>query len=122
MGLSYLFISHGIQAVKYISDKIAVMYLGKIVEFARKEELFANPRHPYTKALLSAVPIPDPKLRNRERLILTGDLPSPSNPPKGCRFHTRCPVATERCSSINPELVQTSEDSLTACVLYEKNC
>src|SRR5699024_10211399 len=89
MGLSYLFIAHGIQAVKHISDKIAVMYLGKIVEFAETEELFENPKHPYTKALLSAVPIPDPELRDRERIILTGDLPSPANLPSGCFFHTR---------------------------------
>jgi len=95
MGLSYLFIAHGIQVVKHISDKIAVMYLGKISEFAEKEELFANPHHPYTKALLSAVPLPDPKLRDRERIILKGDLPSSANPPTGCRFHTRCPVAME---------------------------
>lgn len=119
MGLSYLFISHGIQAVKHISDKIAVMYLGKIVEFADKEELFASPRHPYTKALLSAVPIPDPKLRNRERIILKGDLPSPSNPPAGCRFHTRCPVATERCRQADPPLVRTSGGGLAACLLLE---
>lgn len=119
MGLSYLFISHGIQAVKHISDKIAVMYLGKIVEFADKEELFANPQHPYTKALLSAVPIPDPKLRNRERIILKGDLPSPSSPPAGCRFHTRCPAATERCSQMDPPLVRTPGGSLAACLLLE---
>jgi peptide/nickel transport system ATP-binding protein/oligopeptide transport system ATP-binding protein len=121
MGLSYLFISHGIQAVKHISDRIAVMYLGKIAEFAGKEELFANPRHPYTKALLSAVPIPDPKLRNRERVILKGDLPSPSNPPSGCRFHTRCPYAMERCGAVEPQPVRTSEGSLTACLLFEAN-
>jgi peptide/nickel transport system ATP-binding protein/oligopeptide transport system ATP-binding protein len=121
MGLSYLFIAHGIQVVKHISDKIAVMYLGKIVEFAEKEELFANPKHPYTKALLSAVPEPDPKRRNRERIILKGDLPSPSNPPKGCRFHTRCPLAMEKCKDIDPSLVQTSEKSLTACLLYENS-
>lgn len=120
MGLSYLFIAHGIQAVKHISDKIAVMYLGKIVEFADKEELFANPRHPYTKALLSAVPHPDPKMRNRQRILLEGDLPSPSNPPTGCSFHTRCPVAMEQCKSIDPVLLPTSKQSLTACLLYEE--
>lgn len=119
MGLSYLFIAHGIQAVKHISDKIAVMYLGKIIEFSDKEELFANPRHPYTKALLSAVPHPDPKMRNRERIILKGDLPSPANPPSGCSFHTRCPVAMEQCKSIDPNLLPTSEQSLTACLLFE---
>ncbi|MBS4214183.1 ABC transporter ATP-binding protein [Neobacillus rhizophilus] len=119
MGLSYLFIAHGIQAVKHISDKIAVMYLGKIIEFADKEELFANPRHPYTKALLSAVPLPNPKMRDRERIILQGDLPSPANPPAGCSFHTRCPVAMEQCRSIDPNLLSTSEQSLTACLLFE---
>ncbi|WP_251551212.1 ABC transporter ATP-binding protein [Neobacillus muris] len=120
MGLSYLFIAHGIQAVKHISDKIAVMYLGKMAEFAAKEELFEDPQHPYTKALLSAVPLPDPKLRDRERIILKGDLPSPANPPTGCRFHTRCPAAMDKCKSINPELIQTSKDRLTACLLYEE--
>jgi len=119
MGLSYLFISHGIQAVKHISDHIAVMYLGKIVEFAEKETLFANPQHPYTKALLSAVPVPDPRLRGRERIILKGDLPSPSHPPAGCRFHTRCPVATERCSQADVPLVRTPGGSLAACLLLE---
>lgn len=120
MGLSYLFIAHGIQAVKHISDKVAVMYLGRIVEFADKEELFENPKHPYTKALLSAVPQPDPKLRDRERIILKGDLPSPANPPAGCSFHTRCPVAMEQCKSIRPELVPTSEHGYTACLLYDE--
>ncbi|RFU62946.1 ABC transporter ATP-binding protein [Peribacillus glennii] len=119
MGLSYLFIAHGIQAVKHISDKIAVMYLGKISEFAEKEELFENPHHPYTKALLSAVPLPDPKLRDRERILLKGDLPSPANPPTGCRFHTRCPVAMEKCKSMDPSLVPTSKESMTACLLFE---
>lgn len=120
MGLSYLFIAHGIQAVKHISDKISVMYLGKTVEFASKEELFEDPQHPYTKALLSAVPLPDPKLRDRERIILKGDLPSPANPPTGCRFHTRCPVSMEKCKRIEPILVKTSEESMTACLLYEE--
>ncbi len=120
MGLSYLFIAHGIQAVKHISDKIAVMYLGKIVEFADKEELFENPKHPYTQALLSAVPQPDPKLRDRERIILKGDLPSPANPPAGCSFHTRCPFAMEQCKSIRPELMPTSEKSYAACLLYDE--
>ncbi|AGA70115.1 oligopeptide/dipeptide ABC transporter, ATP-binding protein [Desulfitobacterium dichloroeliminans LMG P-21439] len=121
MGLSYLFIAHGIQVVKHISDKIAVMYLGKISEFAEKEELFANPHHPYTKALLAAVPLPDPKLRDRERIILKGDLPSPANPPTGCRFHTRCPVAMEKCKETDPTLIRTSKDSLTACLLYDSS-
>jgi len=117
MGLSYLFIAHGIQAVKHISDKIAVMYLGRIIEFNETEELFENPRHPYTQALLSAVPQPDPKMRERERIILKGDLPSPANPPKGCHFHTRCPVAMTQCSEVSPVLIATSEQGLTACLM-----
>jgi oligopeptide/dipeptide ABC transporter ATP-binding protein len=121
MGLSYLFIAHGIQAVKFISDKIAVMYLGKVVEYADKEELFSNPNHPYTKALLSSVPLPDPNLRERERILLSGDLPSPSNPPKGCRFHTRCPVAMEKCEQLEPRLVETSSSSQTACLLFSES-
>lgn len=121
MGLSYLFIAHGIQAVKHISDKIAVMYLGRIIEFSETEDLFKNTRHPYTKALLSAVPQPNPKAREREKIILKGDLPSPANPPLGCHFHTRCPEATEKCKQIDPKLVQTSKQSLTACILYEKS-
>ncbi|KTE91853.1 ABC transporter ATP-binding protein [Desulfitobacterium hafniense] len=121
LGLSYLFIAHGIQVVKHISDQIAVMYLGKIAEFAGKEELFANPRHPYTKALLAAVPLPDPKLRDRERILLKGDLPSPANPPAGCRFHTRCPVAMEKCKVTDPALIPTSQDSRTACLLYDRS-
>ncbi len=121
MGLAYLFIAHGIQAVKPISDKVAVMYLGQIMEIADKDELFTNPRHPYTQALLSAVPQPDPKQRDRERILLQGDLPSPANPPKGCRFHTRCPMAMEQCKQTEPNLVQTSPESYTACLLYEEN-
>ena len=119
LGLSYLFIAHGIQAVKHISDKIAVMYLGRIIEFAETEELFESPRHPYTKALLSAVPHPESEMRERERIILKGDLPSPANPPQGCHFHTRCPVAMEKCKTISPSLVSVSEQNLTACLLYE---
>ncbi|WDL97679.1 ABC transporter ATP-binding protein [Alicyclobacillus sp. ALC3] len=118
MGLSYLFIAHGMQVVKHVSDKVAVMYLGRVAEFARKEELFENPQHPYTKALLSAVPLPDPKLRDRERIILKGDLPSPANPPTGCRFHTRCPVVMEKCKTTDPTLLQIAEDRWTACLLH----
>ncbi len=120
MGLSYLFIAHGIQAVKHISDKIAVMYLGRIIEFNETEALFENPEHPYTKALLSAVPQPDPKLRGRERIILKGDLPSPSSPPKGCHFHTRCPIAQEQCQHVDPALVPTNAGGLTACLLSQE--
>ncbi|ULT58658.1 ABC transporter ATP-binding protein [Neobacillus drentensis] len=119
-GLSYIFIAHGIQAVKHISDKIAVMYLGRIIEFAKTEELFESPHHPYTKALFSAVPQTNPEMRERERIILQGDLPSPSNPPQGCHFHTRCPVAMEKCKSIEPALLQTSINSLTACLLFQE--
>lgn len=119
-GISYLFIAHGIQAVKHISDRIAVMYLGRIVELADKEELFKEPKHPYTKALLSSVPLPNPELRNRERIILKGDLPSPLNPPTGCRFHTRCPIATEKCKKIDPQLKEFSNGRLVACLMAEE--
>jgi oligopeptide transport system ATP-binding protein len=103
-GLTYLFIAHDLSVVKHISERIAVMYLGKIVEIATAEELFSNPQHPYTEALLSAVPIPNPGFR-RERVILPGDVPSPVNPPAGCRFHTRCLYARESCSVNEQDLV-----------------
>jgi len=101
--LSYVFIAHDIAAVRHVSDRVAVMYLGKIVEVASTEDLFNDPRHPYTKALLSAVPVPDPDIeRKRERIILKGDLPSPINPPTGCAFHTRCPVVMQECKHSYP--------------------
>jgi len=102
--LTYLFIAHGLGAVKFMSDRIAVMYLGKIVELARTDELFSQPKHPYTKALLDAYPAPNPLQRDKERIILTGDVPNPAAPPSGCRFHTRCPLAQPRCREEQPEL------------------
>jgi oligopeptide transport system ATP-binding protein len=102
--LTYIFIAHGLGAIKYISDRIAVMYLGKIVEVAATKELFKNPRHPYTKALLSAYPVPNPHLRNREQIVIEGDVPSPANPPSGCAFHTRCPLAQDICREHPPVL------------------
>jgi len=100
--LTYLFISHDLSVVRYISDRVCVMFLGKIVEVGRCREIFEDPRHPYTKLLMSAVPLPNPHLRNRERILLEGDIPSPINPPPGCRFHTRCPYAKEICGEAEP--------------------
>jgi peptide/nickel transport system ATP-binding protein len=114
--LTYLFIAHGLPVVKHISDRIAVMYLGKVVELATKEQLFTHPLHPYTEGLLSAVPIPDPTLRDKKnRVILEGDMPSPANPPSGCRFHTRCPYATDKCKQETPELIERIPDHFVAC-------
>jgi peptide/nickel transport system ATP-binding protein/oligopeptide transport system ATP-binding protein len=117
-GLTYLFIAHNLSVVEHISDRVAVMYLGKIVELTGRDELFANPMHPYTKALMSAIPIPDPTLK-RERIILKGDVPSPLNPPKGCRFHPRCPAVMDICSQQEPEFKEASRDHWVACWLYE---
>lgn len=103
MGLSYLFIAHNLAVVKHVSDRIAIMYLGRIVEFAEADDIYRDARHPYTRALISAIPEPDPQ-RVRERIVLSGDVPSPINPPSGCPFHTRCPHATERCRSEAPSL------------------
>lgn len=117
-GLSYLFIAHDISVVRFISDRVAVMYLGKIVEEAETSELFSNPQHPYTKALLSAVPIADPrKEKNRERIILQGDLPSPINPPKGCAFHTRCPWKMAKCSVETPVYKELGNGHKASCHL-----
>jgi oligopeptide/dipeptide ABC transporter ATP-binding protein len=117
-GLTYLFIAHNLSVVEHISDRVAVMYLGKIVELTGRDELFANPLHPYTKALMSAIPIPDPTLK-RERTILKGDVPSPLNPPKGCRFHPRCPVVKDICSQQEPVFKEVGRDHWVACWLYD---
>lgn len=114
LNLTYLFIAHGLGAVKYISDRIAVMYLGKIVELGTARDIFQNAKHPYTRALMDASPVPNPHLRNRERIVLQGDVPSPVNPPKGCRFHTRCPMAQAICREQEPELLGDSLHS-SAC-------
>jgi peptide/nickel transport system ATP-binding protein len=118
LGLALLFISHDLAIVEHMTHRVAVMYLGKIVEVAPKRAIFAAPRHPYTKALLSAVPVPEPGAA-RERIILKGDVPSPINPPKGCRFHTRCPYAFDRCRSEEPELRSTETGHLAACHLHD---
>jgi oligopeptide/dipeptide ABC transporter ATP-binding protein len=118
LGLTYLFISHDLSVVRHVSDQVAVMYLGKMVEMGDVEEIFTNPRHPYTKALMSAIPLPDPTIqRNKEKIVLKGDLPSPLNPPAGCRFHTRCPFAVEKCKSQEPEWKETKEEHWVACHL-----
>ena len=117
-GLTYLFISHDLSMIRHISDRVAVMYLGRIVELASSEELYSKPLHPYTKALLSAVPVHDPVLeKKRKRTILVGDVPSPANPPSGCHFSTRCPIAEDRCFKVSPEWRQVSPDRRVACHL-----
>ena len=116
MNLAYVFISHDLSVVKFISDKIGVMYLGAMMEFGTKDDIFRNPLHPYTKALFSAVPNPDPTAK-MERIKLEGDIPSPANPPKGCRFHTRCPYAKEVCKHIPPEYTEVEPGHFAACHL-----
>jgi oligopeptide/dipeptide ABC transporter ATP-binding protein len=119
-GLTYIFISHNLAVVKYMSNRIGIMYLGKIVEIAGRDELYSNALHPYTKALLSAIPVPDTESK-RERIILTGDLPSPINPPDGCRFCTRCGSVTPICKEVEPALINVSEDHAVACHLYPQS-
>ena len=118
LGLTYLFISHDLSMVRHLADRVAVMYLGRIVELAPVDELYEEPKHPYTQALHSAVPVPDPVVESRrERVILEGDIPSPANPPPGCPFNTRCPIAEERCSQEVPEWREITGGHWVACHL-----
>jgi len=117
LGLTFLFIAHDLAVVRHISTKVAVMYLGRIVEYAAADELFANPKHPYTRALLAAAPVPDPVIeRTRPRTIIKGELPSPLNPPKGCVFHPRCPLATEECRKGVPAQRELAPGHMAACI------
>jgi oligopeptide/dipeptide ABC transporter ATP-binding protein len=119
-GLTYLFISHGLAVVKHISTRVGVMYLGKLVELAPAHEIYANPLHPYTQALLRAIPIPDPEAMRRAAQRLRGDVPNPIEPPSGCRFHTRCPHTIDRCCAEEPELAEVSPGHFVSCFLHEQ--
>ncbi|MOA09883.1 Oligopeptide transport ATP-binding protein OppF [compost metagenome] len=112
--LTYMFISHDLSVVEHLCDRVGVMYLGSMVEMAGKKQLFSNPMHPYTRALMSAIPIPDPTLK-RERIVLQGDIPSPANPPSGCKFHTRCPIASDICKKHTPEFIDKGNKHFVAC-------
>ena len=119
-GLTYLFISHGLAVVEHISTRVGVMYLGKIVELASSVELYENPKHPYTQALLASIPLPDPEqTRDRKRIALSGEVPTPMNPPSGCRFHTRCPHVMEKCKTTEPEFKEITPGHFAACFLNE---
>jgi oligopeptide/dipeptide ABC transporter ATP-binding protein len=119
LGLTYLFVAHDLSVVRHISDRVAVMYLGRLVELAESESLFDRPKHPYTEALLSAIPVPDPDFQ-AQRIILRGEVPNPADPPSGCYFHPRCHKAMENCSSVEPQLAKVGENGLVRCLLYKE--